>query len=63
MRVANLFSASTAGILPDLIWKTQDKKIVLTIPERHADLIAERPIGRLQQLGKATSKDLSYLVV
>ena len=63
MRVANLFSASTAGILPDLIWKTQDKKIVLTVPARHADLIAERPIGRLQQLGKATNKDLSYLVV
>lgn len=63
MRVANLFSASTAGILPDLIWKTQDKSIVLTIPERHADLIAERPIGRLQQLAKVTNKDLRYLVV
>lgn len=63
MRVANLFSASTAGILTDLIWKAEKKKIVLTIPRRHADLVAERPWGRLEQLAKVTEKDLSYEII
>lgn len=63
MRVANLFSASTSGILPEFKWQKKQKQIVLTIPERHADLIAERPWGRLEQLSKITNTDLSYEVV
>ncbi len=63
MRVANLFSASTGGILPQFIWKKEDKKIVLTIPQCHADLIAERPLGRLQQLSKVVGCDMEYVVV
>ncbi|MHC5307158.1 exopolyphosphatase [Bartonella sp. LJL80] len=62
MRVANLFSASTAGILPELTWEKKKKNIVLNIPERHSDLIAERPLGRLQQLSKVTDNNLRFEV-
>lgn len=63
MRIANLFSASTSGVLPEFKWQKKQKKIVLTVPKNHADLVAERPWGRLQQLSKITNTDLSYEVV
>lgn len=63
MRIANLFSASTAGILPQLVWQKKKKNIVLAIPQIHADLVAERPIGRLQQLSKLVDFNLEYSII
>ncbi|EJF88681.1 Ppx/GppA phosphatase family protein [Bartonella tamiae] len=63
MRVANLFSASTAGILPDLRWERKKKAIVLNIPKCHENLVAERPIGRLKQLTKITDIALKYQII
>ncbi|AGF74602.1 Ppx/GppA family exopolyphosphatase [Bartonella australis AUST/NH1] len=60
MRVANLFSASTAGILPNLTWHKKQDYIILHIPVRYADLIGERPRGRLNQLSKIVKCPLVF---
>ncbi|WP_407966159.1 Ppx/GppA family phosphatase [Bartonella sp. C271] len=63
MRIANLFSASTAGILPNLSWqKKQNNNIALHVPVRYANLIGERPYKRLQQLSKITQFSLAFEV-
>lgn len=63
MRVAHLFSASSSGILPVFTWKKKKKMVVLCVPRLYADMIAERPIGRLQQLSKILGIPLEYEVV
>lgn len=60
MRIAHLFSASTAGILPHLSWHKKTDHIVLYIPGRYADLLGERPLGRLKKLSKIVKMPLSF---
>ncbi|WP_336294599.1 Ppx/GppA family phosphatase [Bartonella sp. CB169] len=60
MRIANLFSASTAGVLPYLSWRKKTDHVVLYIPRRYADLLGECPIGRLKKLSKIVKLSLSF---
>ncbi|WP_455479997.1 exopolyphosphatase [Bartonella sp. B23] len=60
MRVAHLFSASTAGVLPHLLWHKKTDHIVLRIPKRYADLLGERPLTRLKKLSKIIKLPLSF---
>ncbi|BBL53264.1 exopolyphosphatase [Bartonella quintana] len=60
MRIAHLFSASTAGILPHLSWHKKTDHVVLHIPRRHADLLGERPLGRLKKLSKIIKLRLAF---
>ncbi|WP_336279346.1 exopolyphosphatase [Bartonella sp. CB175] len=60
MRIANLFSASVEGVLPNLSWHKKSDHIVLKIPIRYADLIGERPLGRLKQLSEIIKLPLSF---
>lgn len=59
LRVVYLLSASMPGIIPRLRWeKGDDGSLTLVVPKSHADLIGERPVGRLAQLGRVTNKSL-----
>ncbi|WP_332065498.1 Ppx/GppA family phosphatase [Bartonella sp. CB189] len=60
MRIANLFSASVEGILPNLLWYKKPGHIILKIPVRYADLIGDRPLGRLKRLSKILKTPLSF---
>ncbi|WP_409362082.1 exopolyphosphatase [Bartonella heixiaziensis] len=60
MRIANLFSASTSGILPHLSWQKKTDHIVLHIPRCYADLLGERPLGRLKKLSKIIKIPLAF---
>lgn len=60
MRVANLFSTSIAGILPNLSWQRKQNDVILHIPLRYADLVGERPLGRLKQLSKVVKSPLAF---
>ncbi|WP_208437662.1 exopolyphosphatase [Bartonella taylorii] len=60
MRIAYLFSASTAGILPHLSWRKKTDHVVLYIPRRYADLMGERPLGRLKKLSKIIKTPLAF---
>ncbi|WP_455474908.1 Ppx/GppA family phosphatase [Bartonella sp. B30(2025)] len=60
MRIANLFSASVAGILPNLSWQKKSDHVILHIPVRYVDLIGERPLERLQQLSKIINTPLAF---
>ncbi|WP_455475269.1 Ppx/GppA family phosphatase [Bartonella sp. B17] len=60
MRIANLFSASIAGVLPNLSWHKKPDHVILHIPVRYADLIGERPLERLQQLSKIINLPLAF---
>ncbi|WP_455480254.1 exopolyphosphatase [Bartonella sp. B12(2025)] len=60
MRIANLFSASTARILPHLSWHKKTDHVVLYIPRRYADLLGERPLWRLKKLSKIIKLPLSF---
>jgi len=62
MRVANAFCTSTAGILSEFRWKKQKKGAILVVPKIHRSLIAERPVGRLQQLSKLVNIPLKYTI-
>ncbi|WP_019218753.1 exopolyphosphatase [Bartonella florencae] len=62
MRIAYLFSASTAGILPHLSWHRKIDHVVLYIPRRYADLLGERPLNRLKKLSKIIKQPLSFEV-
>ncbi len=59
MRVVYLLSASMPGIMPRLKWiRGDDGALTLVVPAAHADLIGERPAGRLAQLGKLAGRQL-----
>ncbi|MBB5072970.1 exopolyphosphatase/guanosine-5'-triphosphate,3'-diphosphate pyrophosphatase [Bartonella callosciuri] len=60
MRIAHLFSASTAGILPHLSWYKKTDHVVLYIPNRYANLLGERPLTRLRKLSKIVKLPLSF---
>lgn len=60
MRIAYLFSASTAGILPHLSWHKKTDHVVLYIPRRCADLLGERPLNHLKKLSKIINQPLSF---
>ncbi|WP_455477618.1 exopolyphosphatase [Bartonella sp. B41] len=60
MRVANLFSVSTSGILPNLSWYKKSNHVVLHVPIRYADLIGERPLNRLKKLSKIIKVPLVF---
>ncbi|UTO29025.1 exopolyphosphatase [Bartonella harrusi] len=60
MRLAHLFSASTAGILPHFSWHKKTDHIVLCVPRRYVDLLGERPLTRLKKLSKIIKLPLSF---
>ncbi|MET3589968.1 exopolyphosphatase/guanosine-5'-triphosphate,3'-diphosphate pyrophosphatase [Bartonella silvatica] len=60
MRLAHLFSASTAGILPHLSWHKKTDHVALHIPGRYADLLGERPHVRLKKLSKIIKLPLLF---
>ncbi|WP_208435713.1 exopolyphosphatase [Bartonella phoceensis] len=60
MRIAHLFSSSTAGILPHFSWHKKTDHVVLYIPGRYADLLGERPLIRLKKLSKIIKLPLSF---
>ncbi len=63
LRVIYLFSASMPGVIPRLKWEINDRGgITLVVPKSHADLMGERPEGRLQQLARLTGKTLDMRV-
>lgn len=58
-RVVYLLSAAMPGVIPKLRWEKLDNDtLALVIPTEFADLIGERPAGRLAQLGKLTGRKL-----
>jgi len=63
MRISNLFCASSPGILPQLKWQAQDREIILQVPSSYRELIAERPLGRLQHLAKITQRPMRFAVI
>lgn len=59
MRVAYLLSASMPGVIPRLKWeKREDGSIALLIPRDRADLMGERPLGRMAHLARVTGLNL-----
>jgi exopolyphosphatase/guanosine-5'-triphosphate,3'-diphosphate pyrophosphatase len=63
LRVVYLLSASMPGIIPRLRWeKSEDGSLTLIVPSSQADLIGERPSGRLAALGRITGKSLRMAV-
>ncbi|MGU3576345.1 exopolyphosphatase [Brucellaceae bacterium C25G] len=60
LRVVYLLSASMPGVIPRLYWVGSGDEYVLMVPADLADLVSDRPIGRLQQLAKVTGKKLSF---
>ena len=58
-RVAYLLTASMPGVLDQIKW-AQDPRggFTLVIPQHLADLVGERPEGRLQQFAKVVEKTL-----
>ncbi|MBV2142765.1 exopolyphosphatase [Falsochrobactrum sp. TDYN1] len=62
LRVIYLLSASMPGVIPRLFWREEEKGTALVIPGDLAELISDRPEGRLQQLAKLTGKRLYFAV-
>jgi exopolyphosphatase/guanosine-5'-triphosphate,3'-diphosphate pyrophosphatase len=62
LRVIYLLSASMPGVIPRLYWREEDNGIALVVPGDIADLISDRPEGRLQQLSKLTGKNLFFAI-
>ncbi len=59
MRVVYLLTASMPGVIPQLSWRRQeDGTLVLLVPASHADLVGERPRGRMAQLAKTSGLKL-----
>jgi len=59
MRVVYLLSASMPGVIPRLKWQHRpDGSLALLVPRDRADLMGERPHGRMAQLAKLTGKNL-----
>jgi len=63
MRISSLFCASDAGVLPQMQWRKTADGVELQIPARYADLIADRPEGRLRQLAKLSGIAMHYRVM
>ena len=63
MRISNLFCASNSGILPETYWSMEEGCLSLNIPEKYQDLVADRPIGRLQQLSKLVNIPAQYRIL
>ena len=62
-RVLYLFSASTPGVLPALgLEKIDAGKFEFVVPSVHADLIGERPLERLRQLGRELNVEIEMVV-
>lgn len=62
LRVVYLLSASMPGVIPRLFWREEENGIALVVPGDLADLISDRPEGRLQQLAKLTGKNIYFAV-
>ncbi len=62
LRVVYLLSASMPGVIPRLIWREEENGLALVVPADLADLISDRPEGRLQQLAKVTGRNLYFAV-
>ncbi len=62
LRVVYLLSASMPGVIPRLVWREEESGIALVVPGDLADLISDRPEGRLQQLSKLTGKNIYFAV-
>ena len=63
MRVVYLLSASLPGVIPQLEWRhREDGVLLLVVPKSRADLLGERPAGRLAQLAKLLGRNLEFAV-
>lgn len=63
LRVVYLFSASMPGVMPKLKWRESDKgKLQLVVPRSHADLMGERPDGRMAQLSKVLDRPMEIVL-
>ena len=59
LRVVYLLSASMPGIIPRLRWDAHvDGSMSLVVPKDRADLLGERPNGRIAQLARLTGRTL-----
>lgn len=63
LRVVYLFSASMPGLMPRLKWREgEGGKLSLVIPKSHADLMGERPDGRMNHLAKVLGRPMEIVV-
>ncbi|MFC4625348.1 exopolyphosphatase [Daeguia caeni] len=62
LRVVYLLSASMPGVIPRLVWRQNGDVLELVVPGDLADLISDRPEGRLQQLAKVTGRDIRFAI-
>ena len=62
LRVVYLLSASMPGVIPRLTWRQEENGIALVVPEDLADLVSDRPQGRLQQLARLTGQNLYFAI-
>lgn len=62
LRVVYLFSASMPGVIPRLYWREEEDGVALVVPGDLAELISDRPEGRLQQLAKLVGKKLYFAI-
>lgn len=61
LRVVYLLTASMPGIIPQLRWeKRGEDSLVLVVPRSIAELLGERPKGRMAQLSKVTGLKLDF---
>lgn len=59
LRVVYLFSAAMPGVIPQLRWESRAGVMTLVVPASHADLMGERPDGRVAQLGRVLGRPLA----
>jgi len=63
LRVVYVLSASMPGVIPLLKWReTENGGLELVVPASQADLVAERPEGRLQHLAKLVGREMHLAV-
>lgn len=62
MRISNLLCAGNAGVLPRILWQRTQDGVVLDVPARYGNLIAERPQGRLRQLSELVNIPMEYRI-
>ncbi len=62
LRVVYLFSASMPGVIPRLAWRESDGGLVLVIPHDLAEMMGERPTGRMAQLSKVLGRPIGIAV-